>query len=134
MSVLKSVFKVQVLEEVTNSQWLFTILVLPPSVAGFTLLSFILTKEKALTGRECISALPNLCQFCETKFLAILSSCCSPGEPGALIQHSPAAASTIVQTLSINLEQKKAYISDVLGLMHRDRKYDVKHSLSSLVV
>lgn len=73
MSMLKPVFKVQVLEEMINSRWLFTILVLPLN-SGFALLSFILTKEKALTGRECPSALPNLYWFCETKFLAILSS------------------------------------------------------------
>lgn len=71
MPVLKPVFKSQVLEEAINSQCLFTALVLPPHITGFALLSFILTKEKALTGSERPLAVSNLYWFSETKFLAI---------------------------------------------------------------
>ena len=58
--MLKSVFKAQVLEEAVNSQCVFTLSVLPPHIAVFALLSFILTKEKALTGSERPLAVSNL--------------------------------------------------------------------------
>jgi len=65
------VFKAQLLEEAIDSQCPSTILVLPPYIVVFAFLSFILAKQKALTGSEWPLTVSDLYWFCEPKFSAI---------------------------------------------------------------